>query len=113
MDWYYYIAPALILLQLLLSVLVYRNYRYALSKYKKIRPGYRPRTLLIVPCKGLDSAFQKNITSLFNQDYENYLLWFVVADKSDPAYDELCKLKNQLSQSPQRASVGGRTRANM
>jgi cellulose synthase/poly-beta-1,6-N-acetylglucosamine synthase-like glycosyltransferase len=105
MDWYYYIAPALILLQLLLSVLVYRNYRYALSKYKKIRPGYRPRTLLIVPCKGLDSAFQKNITSLFNQDYENYLLWFVVADKSDPAYDELCKLKNQLSQNSKAHNV--------
>jgi len=105
MDWYYYIAPALILSQLLLSVLVYRNYRYALSKYRKNRSWYRPRTLLIVPCKGLDSAFQKNITSLFNQDYENYLLWFVVADKSDPAYDELYKLKNQLSQSSKALNV--------
>jgi cellulose synthase/poly-beta-1,6-N-acetylglucosamine synthase-like glycosyltransferase len=35
--------------------------------------------------------------SLFNQDYEDYQLWFVVADKSDPAYDELCKLKEHLS----------------
>jgi len=105
MNWYYYIAPILILSQLLLSVLVYRNYRYALSKYKKKRPGYRPRTVLIVPCKGLDSAFQKNITSFFNQDYENYILWFVVADTSDPAYDELCKLKNQLSQSSKALNV--------
>jgi len=105
MDWYYYIAPALILSQLLLSVLVYRNYRYALSKYRKNRSWYRPRTVLIVPCKGLDSAFEKNITSLFNQDYENYLLWFVVADTSDPAYDELCKLKNQLSQSSKALNV--------
>jgi len=105
MDWYYYIAPALILSQLLLSVLVYRNYRYALSKYRKNRSWYRPRTLLIVPCKGLDSAFQKNITSFVNQDYENYLLWFVVADKSDPAYDELYKLKNQLSQSSKALNV--------
>lgn len=57
------------------------------------------RTLLIVPCKGLEPDFQKNISSFFNQDYENYLLWFVVSDESDPAYNELCKLKNQLSQS--------------
>jgi ceramide glucosyltransferase len=105
MDWYYYIAPVLILSQLLLSVLVYRNYRYALSKYRKNRSWYRPRTVLIVPCKGLDSAFQKNITSFFNQDYENYLLWFVVADKSDPAYDELRKLKNQLSRRSKALNV--------
>ena len=97
MDWYYYIALALILSQLLFLVQAYNNYRYALKKYKKNRWWYRPRTALLVPCKGLDSAFQKNVTSFFNQDYENYLLWFVVADKSDPAYDELCKLKNHLS----------------
>jgi len=98
MDWYYYIALAAILSQLVFLVQVYRNYRYALAKYKKKRSGYRPRTALFVPCKGLDSAFQKNISSFFNQNYENYLLLFVVADKADPAYDELCKLKNQLSQ---------------
>ncbi len=97
MTWYYYIALALILSQLLFLVQVYNNYRYALKKYKRNRWWYRPRTALIVPCKGLDSAFQKNVTSFFNQDYENYLLWFVVSDKSDPAYDELCKLKNHLS----------------
>jgi len=97
MTWYYYIALALILSQLLFLVQVYNNYRYALKKYKRNRWWYRPRTALLVPCKGLDSAFQKNVTSFFNQDYENYLLWFVVADKSDPAYDELCKLKNHLS----------------
>jgi len=66
---------------------------------------YRPRTVLIIPCKGLDSNFQQNITSFFNQDYENYLLWFVVADEADPAYPELCKLKNRLSQSSKADDV--------
>jgi cellulose synthase/poly-beta-1,6-N-acetylglucosamine synthase-like glycosyltransferase len=98
MNWYYYIALAAILSQLLFLVQTVNNYRYTLVKYKKKRSWHKLRTVLIVPCKGLDSAFQKNITSLFNQDYENYLLWFVVAEKSDPAYDQLCKLKNQLSQ---------------
>ena len=98
MDWYYYIALAAILSQLLFLVQSVSNYRYTLVKYKKKRLWHQLRTVLIVPCKGLDSAFHKNITSLFNQDYENHLLWFVVGEKSDPAYDELYKLKNQLGQ---------------
>ncbi len=105
MDWYYYIALALILSQLLFSFQAYRNYRYALAKYKKKRLSYRPRTALIVPCKGLDSAFQENISSFFNQDYENYLLRFVVADEADPAYARLCELKNRLSHSSKADDV--------
>ena len=105
MDWYYYIALAAILSQLLFLVQAVNNYRYTLAKYKKKRSWHKLKTVLIVPCKGLDSAFHQNITSLFNQDYENYLLWFVVAEKSDPAYDELCKLKEQLSQSSKAHEV--------
>jgi ceramide glucosyltransferase len=96
MDWYYYIALAAIISQLIFLFQTYRNYRYALKKYKRRRSWYRPRVVLIVPCKGLDSAFRENITSFFNLDYENYLLWFVVAEESDPAYSRLCDLKKQL-----------------
>jgi len=99
MDWYYYIALVVILSQPIVLFQIYKNYRYALKKYQRKRSGYWPRTIFIVPCKGLDSDFEKNVSSFFNQDYENYLLWFVVADESDPAYGELCKLKGQLSQS--------------
>ncbi|MHC4426380.1 MAG: glycosyltransferase [Planctomycetota bacterium] len=105
MDWYYYIALAAIVSQLLFLIQTYNNHRYALNKYKRKRSWYRPRTVLIVPCKGLDSAFQENITSFFNQDYEDYLLWFVVADESDPAYSELCELRNRLSQSSKAQDV--------
>ena len=97
MNWCYYIATAIIVLQALFLILAYRNSRYALAKYKRKRVWYRPRTVLIVPCKGLDPAFQENITSFFNQDYKNYLLWFVVADTADPAYGKLCELKDQLA----------------
>jgi cellulose synthase/poly-beta-1,6-N-acetylglucosamine synthase-like glycosyltransferase len=106
MDWYYYIiAVALILSQLLFIYHTGRNYHYALTRYKKKRISYRPRTALIVPCKGLDSAFQQNISSFFNQDYENYLLWFVVADKTDPAYAPLCELKNRLNQTSKARDI--------
>ena len=105
MDWYYYIALAAIVSQLVFLVQAHKNYRYAVKKYKRKRSWYRPRTVLIVPCKGLDSAFQQNITSFFEQDYDNYLLWFVVGDESDPAYVELCQLKNRLSQSSNAQDV--------
>ncbi len=96
MDWYYYIALAAIVSQLIFLSHTYSNCRYALKKHKKKRWWYRPRTVLIIPCKGLESSFRENITSFFNLDFENYLLWFVVADESDPAYTELCDLKTQL-----------------
>jgi ceramide glucosyltransferase len=105
MDWYYYIALAAIISQLLFLLQTYSNYHYALAKYKKKRVWHELKAVLIVPCKGLDPDFQSNITSFFNQDYENHLLWFVVADESDPAYSELCKLKNQLSQTSKAQDV--------
>jgi len=105
MDWYYYIALTAIVSQLVFLFQAHKNYRYAVKKYKRNRSWYRPRTVLIVPCKGLDSAFQQNITSFFEQDYDYYLLWFVVGDESDPAYGELCQLKNRLSQSSKAQDV--------
>jgi len=105
MDWYYYIALAAIVSQLVFLFQTYNNYCYAVKKYKRERSWYRPRTVLIVPCRGLDSAFQQNITSFFEQDYESYLLWFVVGDESDPAYGELCQFKNRLSQSSKAQDV--------
>ena len=105
MDWYYYIALVAIVSQVFFSFHVYKNYRYALNKYKRDRCWYRPRTVLIVPCKGRDMAFQKNITSFFQQDYDNYLLWFVVADEADPAYSHLCNLKNQLTQTSKAKDI--------
>jgi ceramide glucosyltransferase len=98
MEWYCYIALAAILSQLLFLFHTCKNYRYALQKYERKRTWQHLRAVIIIPCKGLEPDFQKNITSFFHQEYENHLLWFVVADKSDPAYDVLCNLKNQLSQ---------------
>jgi len=105
MDWYYYIALAAIISQLLFLLQTYNNYRYAQAKYQKKRLWQALQVVLIVPCKGLDVDFKQNITSFFNQDYKNYLLWFVVGDESDPAYSELNKLKNQLSQTSKAKDV--------
>jgi len=95
-TFYYWLGSAIILVQFLCVLLVLRNSQFSLSKYKKVRSWYRPRTVLIVPCKGIDLDFEKNIRSLFEQDFNNYLLWFVVESQQDPAYEKLCRLKEAL-----------------
>ncbi|MHC4166507.1 MAG: glycosyltransferase [Planctomycetota bacterium] len=97
MDFYYYIALAAIASQLLLLIQTYKNYRFALHKHKRDQFWYTPATVLIVPCKGLDSAFEENISSFYRQEYENYLLWFVVGEEWDPAYAELCRLRDRFA----------------
>ena len=93
MQWLHYIAVAAIALQLLFLYNAYRNYRYVLAKQKRRIGVFTPRAALIVPCKGLDADFDRNIASFFAQDYDDYILCFVVGDASDPAYAALTELK--------------------
>ena len=105
MHWYYAIATLAVIGQLLFVFHAARNYCYVLSKLRRKPPAYYPSAALIVPCKGLDLQFEQNITSFFKQDYDNYTLYFVVADRSDPAYDRLQKLKSRLSSTSKAKDV--------
>lgn len=106
MDWYLPIACAALAAQMLVVYYAFANYHYASSKLAKQRRfRYRPRTTLIVPCKGVDHRFRSNIRSFFEQDYENYDLLFVVESESDPAYPELIQLKKDLASSSRAASI--------
>jgi len=105
MNLYFYTGMIAVILQILFLLLTVHNYRYAMSRYKRKRLWYRPKTALIVPCKGIDNKFSKNIASFYHQEYEEYVLYFVVEDKTDPAYKELCKIKTQLFDNSQVKDV--------
>lgn len=92
---YDYIAVFLILSQLLFLVQAFRNFYFAAKRSKKPCKGARPNVLLTVPCKGIDNAFEKNISSFFKLQYPNYHLYFVVEDISDRAYEKLNEIKTQ------------------
>lgn len=92
----YCLGAVIIIIQLLCVAVVFANGRYSLKKYWRDRSWYQPKTVLIIPCKGLDLDFEKNITSFFAQQFENYLLWFVVESDQDQAYAKLCELKDKL-----------------
>lgn len=52
----------------------------------KIRKGYSPRTLVIVPCKGEEPMLRENLLAAARQKYKNYKLVAVVDDE-DAAFD--------------------------
>jgi len=97
MQWYYHIAWLAIAANLFFLLQAWNSHRFNLFKFGKQRLGNLFRTALIVPCKGIDENFDKNIASFYNQNQDDYLLWFVVEDQSDPAYARLCKLKDDLA----------------
>lgn len=99
MGWLEYTLIVLMALQVLFTLQILSNFRYAMQKFRRKRTGYRPECVLIVPCKGLDQAFDTNIESFFLQDYEPYHLWFVVQDTTDPAYRRLLELFEHLKPS--------------
>ena len=100
-----YVIVAVIVVQVLFTFLVLCNHRYALKKYQRQRIVYRPRCALIVPCKGLDEMFDKNIESFFCQAYEDYHLLFVVEDQTDPAHDRLLNLAAKYGSTSQAKTV--------
>lgn len=91
-----YTLIVLLLAQIVFTFQVWKNYRYAMRKYRLKRDTYRPQCALIVPCKGLDETFDANIRSFYSQDYQGYHLFFVVQETSDPAFDRLHELKSRL-----------------
>jgi len=96
MDWYFYVCWILLAGQLLVIVVAFNNYRYAIAKSGKNR-HYMPPAAVIIPCKDLDDNFEQNIASFYNQDYENYTLWFVVGSIEDAAYFVLRELKENIA----------------
>lgn len=116
MVWYLLIAGAVVFAHLFITYGAIRNFHYVWVKMaRKKRTRYRPATTLIVPCKGIDTRFLSNVQSFMEQEYENYTLFFVVEAESDPAYAELCRLRDRpASQSHAReirVLVAGRSRS--
>ena len=86
-----------------------------MTKEQRRPIAYASNTILVVPCKGLDDNFQRNIESFYALDFEPYSLWFVVEDESDPAYAELQRIRETLEAKTQakevRIRVAGHTRS--
>ncbi len=95
MTFLYAIAITAIVAQIMFMDHVFCNYMYVLRKFNKNHDLYRPKTALIIPCKGIDTAFEKNISSFYELDYNNYEIIFVTESAEDSAYSHLLALKDK------------------
>ena len=75
---YFIFAVVILLIQLLVLLEGYRNCLYNRRKYRPKPSKYQPTAAVICPCKGLDTTFDRNINSLFVQDYP-HSLWLAEA----------------------------------
>ena len=89
MEWYIYLAWIAILVQMLLAILIARNFLYCFKGPRDSGYYYKPKVFLTIPCKGVDQNFRKNVTSFILQDYDDFNIAFVVQSTDDPAYKQL------------------------
>ncbi len=54
--------------------------------------SYTPRTLVMVPCRGLDYSLEKNLESITRQDYPDYDVVAIIDSNEDPCVGILQKL---------------------
>lgn len=101
------LASILFLQSLLALGAAFRFSRYSLHQHR-LRPNrYQPKSVVIVPCKGLEHDFEENIRALFAQDYRDYEIIFVTESETDPAYPVLSRLIKNYSRRPGWLVVAG------
>ncbi len=91
-----------------------RMYSYVEEELAVTAPNYTPKITVIMPCKGLDAGFAKNISQLLSQDYciegtskKNFEVIFAVATVEDAAYPVLVDLCAKHPDVPSKVVVAG------
>ncbi len=106
----YLVASALAITEAALVVLqTWEHHRFARGRLRRLRyDGQVGRVAVVVPCKGSDIGLEKNLRSLFRQDYLDYELRFVVESSEDPAYPVIRRLMAQYPELSARVLIAGR-----
>lgn len=81
--------------------------RQKLSELDEIRA--KGPVLLIVPCRGAEPDLERNIGSVLEQDYGDYVVRFVVESTQDPAYAVIRRVMAAHPQVVSRVIVAGST----
>lgn len=111
METVFTVLGVILFLQSLLALgAALRFSRYSLRHARPRAGRYQPKSVVIVPCKGLEHDFEDNIRALFAQDYRDYEIIFVTESESDPAYGVLSRLIKSYSRRPAWLVVAGEAR---
>lgn len=95
------VLGVILFLQSLLSLAAALRFsRYSLRPSRPRSSRYQPKSVIILPCKGLEPDFEENIRAFFAQDYRDYEIIFVTENETDPAYGTLSRLIKNYSRRP-------------
>lgn len=93
LDYLYILATVVLVLPILIYCkYVVCSYMSLVSIKDKRFEEQNPKVALIIPCRGIDVDFERNITSFLQQDYPDYSVIFVTNTERDPAFEILRKI---------------------
>lgn len=86
--WVFYFFAALVIWLGILSLRGgFRFAAYVKAELAKPLANYTPFATVIVPCRGNEAGLDANLTSLFQQNYPDYEIIFVVDNENDSALE--------------------------
>lgn len=101
METVFTVLGVILFLQSLLALAAALRFsRYSLRHSQPRANRYQPKSVIIIPCRGLEHDFEENIRAFFGQEYRDYEIIFVTDSESDPAYGALSKLIKNHSRRP-------------
>lgn len=87
------------------------NYlNYFRSELAKPKSEFTPFCSIIAPCRGLDADLRENLAALFDQNYPQYEIVFVVDDRRDAAVEIIEEVSRLKRARPAKLIVAGRAR---
>ncbi len=108
METVFTVLGVILFLQSLLALAAALRFsRYSLRDTGPRTSRYQPKSVIIVPCKGLEHDFEENIRALFGQEYRDYEIIFATESQADPAYGVLSKLIKNYSRRPAWLVIAG------
>lgn len=93
---FYFFAAVLIFFSLKSFLGGVRYLNFFKSQIAAPRSEYMPFVTVIAPCRGIDHGMADNLQALFEQDYPEYEIVFVVDDSHDPAIEVIESMSAQF-----------------
>lgn len=106
MDSIYLSLAGLLMLQGAASVWEGHKYLRYLRR-QQAYPEFTPRAAIFAPCKGLEAELARYLESLFQLDYPDYSVIFVVERADDPAVAHIERLRMRHPERASRLIVAG------
>ncbi len=75
------------------------------KELSRSKSDWTPFVSIIAPCRGLDEDLEANLSALFEQDFPEYEILFVVDDENDEAVSVIQKIINRRDAETQREDL--------